>query len=95
LVHSSWCLNEVSTGEVIILKHYHLSWLPWLKLASAILLVSVDDAKGALTAMAVDENIPMLMGVQDGLDYFSNSDLLQVKAGETSWVAYVSEGINS
>ena len=95
LVHSSWCLNEVSTGEVIILKHYHLSWLPWLKLASAILLVSADDAKGALTAMAVDENIPMLMGVQDGLDYFSNSDLLQVKAGETSWVAYVREGINS
>jgi len=90
LVHSSWCLNEINAGEVIIVKHYHPSWLPWFAQAKAILLVSQEDALGALTEMAATLNIPLLTAVEDGLSYFNNNDVLQVSAGEDSWVAHIS-----
>lgn len=88
LIHSSWCLNEISAGEIILLKHYHPSWLPWLKQAKGILLASSTDAVGALTEMAVALEIPLLTAVGDGLSYFSNGDLLQLQMGDESWVAH-------
>lgn len=88
LVHSHWCLNEVKAGEVIILKHYHLSWLPWFSQASAIVLAAEEDALGQLSCLAKQREIPMIKGVSDALGYFVSGDTLQVSTVSEAWVGH-------
>lgn len=88
LVHSHWCLNEIEAGEVLILKHYHLSWLPWFSQASAIILVAEEDTLGQLSSLAMQQNIPMLTAVSDALGYFVNGDRVQVHAIDEGWIGH-------
>lgn len=88
LVHSHWCLNEVKAGEVIILKHYHLSWLPWFSQANAIVLAAEEDELRQLSSLAKRLNIPMIRAVSDALGYFINGDTIQVSAANEAWIGY-------
>lgn len=88
LIHSSWCLNEIQPGDVLILKHYHPSWLPWFAEASAIIIAAPVNDTEAILYLAKQAQIPVLADVTDGLHYFNNQDKVQVMAGESGWIAH-------
>lgn len=89
LVNSSWCLNQPVAGQVVVLAHYHPAWLPWLALAGAIVFTQAQDNLQCLSEMAQAQKIPMVLGVEDAMDYFHNQDMLEVHAEEEgAWVAF-------
>lgn len=77
LIHSGWALAQVQTGDVLVLDQYDSGWLPWLCLASALVLCSHDpDQPAALLARWL--GIPCIVGVDDAMHCVVNDSLLHL-----------------
>lgn len=79
LLHSAWSLSTVSPGDVMVLDQCEPGWLPWLSLASALVLASHDPLHpAALLARALE--IPCVTGVDDAMHCLVDGTRVRVNA---------------
>lgn len=77
LVHSGWALSQVQPGDVLVLDQCDSGWLPWLCLASGLVLCGHDpDQPAALLARLL--GIPCIIGVDDAMHCLVSDSLLQL-----------------
>ena len=65
-LHSAWELSRVEPGDVLVLDQCDPGWLPWLSLASALVLAS-QDALDPAAALARELDIPAVRGLDDAM----------------------------
>jgi rifampicin phosphotransferase len=77
LIHAGWALSQVQPGDVLVLDQCDTGWLPWLCLASGLVLCGHDpDQPAALLARLL--GIPCIIGVDDAMHCLVSDSLLQL-----------------
>ena len=65
-LHSAWELSRIEPGDVLVLDQCDPGWLPWLCLASGLVLAS-EDALDSAAALARELGIPAVRGLDDAM----------------------------
>lgn len=84
-LHSAWELSRVGPGDVLVLDQCDPGWLPWLCLASGLVLASQDPLDPA-AALARELDIPTVRGLDDAMHCLPDGTGVTVD-GETGEVS--------
>jgi phosphohistidine swiveling domain-containing protein len=84
-LHSAWELSSIEAGDVLVLDQCDPGWLPWLSLASALVLASQDPLDPA-AALARELDIPAVRGLDDAMHCLPDGTgvVLDGETGEVS-----------
>jgi rifampicin phosphotransferase len=76
-IGSGWQLNQLQSGDIVVLDHCEPGWLPWLCLAGGLVLAHRNPLDPAV-ALARALSIPTVWGVDDAMHSVVDGDVMDL-----------------
>lgn len=79
-IYSGWALNQIKAGDIIVLDQCEVAWLPWLALASGLVIGNSDPLNPA-ASLARTLEIPAINGVDDAMHCLVDEREIEIDGG--------------